>query len=284
MLEIIYSISASTIIFILFRVFGRLNLDVFQAVVFNYFSAFLCGYIFFYSDLQGDWEIENWWYYSLILGALFISIFNLMGRSSNSNGIGLTSIATKISLLISIIFTILFYKEGFTILKILGIIFAAISIVLISFPKKGAKLKESGILIAIFLGSGLIEIVLSIANKSAIHSGISSVFTSVSFLSSGIIGLVVLGIMVATKSKKFCVKSMMAGIVLGIPNFFSIYFLVEALKKSNISTSSVFGIINISIVILSFVIGILAFKEKPKLIHIIGVLAAILSLVLFMYV
>lgn len=284
MLEIIYSISASTIIFILFRVFGRLNLDVFQAVVFNYFSAFLCGYIFFYSDFQGEWEIENWWYYSLILGALFISIFNLMGRSSNSNGIGLTSIATKISLLISIIFTILFYKEGFTILKILGIIFAAISIVLISFPKKGAKLKESGILIAIFLGSGLIEIVLSIANKSAIHSGISSVFTSVSFLSSGIIGLVVLGIMVATKSKKFCVKNMLAGIILGIPNFFSIYFLVEALKKSDISTSSVFGIINISIVILSFVIGILAFKEKPKLIHIIGVLAAILSLALFMYV
>lgn len=284
MTDLIYSISASTIIFVLFRLFGRFNIDVFQAVVFNYFSAFLCGYFFFYESFKGNWEINNWWYYSIILGALFITIFNLMGRSSNSNGIGLTSIATKISLLISIIFTILFYNEGFTLLKVLGIVFAGISIVLISFPKKGAQLNESGILLAIFLGSGLIEIILSICNKTVIHEGNNAIFTSISFLSAGIVGIITLSILLARKKKKFSFKSMLAGLVLGFPNFFSIYFLMASLKPSYFNASSVFGIINISIVILSFVIGILAFKERPKLIHIIGVLAAILSLVLFMYV
>lgn len=284
MTELVYSISASTIIFVLFRLFGRLNIDVFQAVVFNYFSAFLCGYLFFYDDFQGNWEIGNWWYYSIILGALFITIFNLMGRSSNSNGIGLTSIATKISLLISIIFTILFYNEGFTVLKVLGIIFAGLSIILISFPKKGAKLNESGILLAIFFGSGLIEIILSICNKTVINEGNNSIFTSISFLSAGIIGITTLGALIIRKKKKFSAKSMLAGFILGLPNFFSIYFLLAALKPSYFNASSVFGIINISIVILSFIIGIIAFKERPKLIHIIGVLAAILALVLFMYV
>ena len=280
--SLLFSILASTLIFVIFKLFQKFKIDVFQAVVFNYFSAFTCGYLFFNSDFQQDIRLETWWYYALILGTLFIVIFNFMGRSSQSNGIGLTSIATKMSLLISIIFTILYYNESVTIFKILGIISAVASIIFVSFPKKGAKLKESGILLIIFLGSGLIEIIIGLTNKTVISSDLQSVFTASSFLAAGIMGFIVFIIQVLRKKTKFHLKSILAGLILGIPNFFSIYALYVALEGGFLEPSSIFGIMNISIVVLSFIIGILFFKEKVKTIHYFGVIMAIAAIAFFM--
>jgi uncharacterized membrane protein len=84
------------------------------------------------------------------------------------------------------------------------------------------------------------------------------------------------------KKTKFHLKSIIAGLILGIPNFFSIYFIFVTLDEGVFEPSSVFGIMNISIVVLSFVIGILFFKEKVRTIHYIGVVTAIAAIALFM--
>jgi drug/metabolite transporter (DMT)-like permease len=156
------------------------------------------------------------------------------------------------------------------------------SIVFVSFTKKGAKLKESSIVRIIFLGSGLIEIIIGYANKTVITGELQSVFTATSFLAAGTIGVIVFLIQVLRKKTKFHLKSVIAGFILGIPNFFSIYFIFVTLDSGYLEPSSIFGIMNISIVVLSFVIGILFFKEKVKTIHYIGVVMAIAAISLFM--
>jgi len=67
---------------------------------------------------------------------------------------------------------------------------------------------------------------------------------------------------------------------LGLVNFGSLYFIINALNTSKLNSSLVFALINISIVCLSAIIGILYFKEKLNKLNITGIILAILSLFL----
>ena len=56
------------------------------------------------------------------------------------------------------------------------------------------------------------------------------------------------------------------GILLGIPNFYSIYFLMMALNNE-MSGSVFFPTLNCSVIALSSLLGIYLFKEKLRDIH-----------------
>ena len=72
-------------------------------------------------------------------------------------------------------------------------------------------------------------------------------------------------------------KTWLMGIVLGLANFGSMYFLILALNHVDIKTglqamgSIVFGINNIGIVALSVVSGFFFFRERPSAINWIGI-------------
>jgi multidrug transporter EmrE-like cation transporter len=76
------------------------------------------------------------------------------------------------------------------------------------------------------------------------------------------------------------VKDIIAGIALGIPNYFSIYFLIEALRHPTIDSSIVFVINNVSTVLLSTLLGILLFKEHLVRKNKIGIIIAVVSIIL----
>ena len=72
------------------------------------------------------------------------------------------------------------------------------------------------------------------------------------------------------------------GILLGLVNFGSIFFLVKTLNyqhplQGSIDSSVVFGINNIGIVTLSVLLGVLLFKERLSRINIAGILICILA-------
>jgi uncharacterized membrane protein len=74
--------------------------------------------------------------------------------------------------------------------------------------------------------------------------------------------------------------SILGGIALGVPNYFSIFFLLGALQNNAINSASVFTINNVAIVMLSTLLGILLFKEELSLKNWVGISLAILSIVL----
>ena len=86
---------------------------------------------------------------------------------------------------------------------------------------------------------------------------------------------------------KWDIKSLIGGIALGIPNYFSIYFLVKALqemqKEFYMESSSLFMVNNLSIVILSVGIGLVLFREKLDRLKIFGLFLALVSLYLINY-
>ncbi len=286
MIFLLLSILFSSVILVIFKGFERYKIDLFQAIVWNYVTAVSCGFILYGNQWQNSaLTTGNWKLFALICGISFIGIFTVMGKSSQQNGIGSTAIAGKMSLAISIIALIIFYNEALTIWKTIGILAAILSVVLLNFSKnKQEATAKKGILLLliIFLGSGLLDVLLNFAIQPS-NLGIltPNLFSAIGFGIAGCIGLTILGIQLLRKKTVFQFKSILGGIVLGIPNYFSIYLLLKAYSvleaEKNWAQSSILGINNVIIVLVSSLLALLFFKEKMNKIKALGFMTAIIA-------
>ena len=68
------------------------------------------------------------------------------------------------------------------------------------------------------------------------------------------------------------------GILLGIANYCSMYFLLKALRIDGLDSSSVFAINNVAIVAVSTLIGLILFREKISTKNWIGIILAVISI------
>jgi uncharacterized membrane protein len=106
------------------------------------------------------------------------------------------------------------------------------------------------------------------------------VFSASIFLFAAITGLFIFVFRYFKTKQWFNVKDVIGGVCLGIPNYFSIYFLIEALRNPDLDSSIVFVINNVSIVVLSTVVGILLFKEHLFKKNKVGIALAVFSIIL----
>ena len=68
--------------------------------------------------------------------------------------------------------------------------------------------------------------------------------------------------------------------MLGIPNYYSIVYLLKALKTEGLESSTLFTLNNVGVVILSTIFGLILFKEKLILKNWIGIIIAVISIFL----
>ena len=285
MIPLLLSIVSSSFIFVIFKLFPRFGINTFQAIVFNYFTAFSCGVILFGNEWK-DHSLSDasWPIYALISGVLFISLFILMGLSSQKNGVALTSIAGKMSMAVSLIFMILIYREEMSFLKTCGILLAFLGVFLVSFSKNNKDASGSiWMLVILFLGSGLLDFVLNFVQKFHLKQLTPSLFSAFGFGIAGLIGLSVLVYQLITKRSVFQFRNVLAGIALGIPNYFSIFLLMLSYKTTGWTDSTVLAIINVSVVLLSAVTGFIAFKENANTQKIIGLLSAVSAIIILYF-
>ena len=285
MIFLALSIIASTLIFVIFRLFASYNINTLQAIVVNYFVACSCGVIGYQNSIELSAIPQyNWFYYTLALGALFIIVFNLMAITTQRSGLSVVSVATKMALVIPIAFGLWYYKEPLGPFKAAGIVLALIAVYLVAVKKDSGIILQKRNLVfpmLVFLGSGLIDTSLNfLQNDFITDKSLIPLFSSTIFMTAGVIGIMVL---VAQKIKGVLVlefKNIIAGIVLGIPNYFSIYFLVKALRSDLFDSSGIFTINNVGIVIISTLLGIVFFKEQLSIKNWIGITLAIISIAL----
>ena len=90
-------------------------------------------------------------------------------------------------------------------------------------------------------------------------------------------GLYLLGRVVVGK-ESLHLKSILFGIFLGTVNFFGAWFFLKSMGL--FQASFLFPVVNVSVVVLSSLIGITFFKESLKRINIIGVVMAIVAIFL----
>ncbi|MGY0406629.1 EamA family transporter, partial [Pseudoalteromonas sp. SYSU M81241] len=75
-----------------------------------------------------DFTGKPWLIGPILLGVLFIVIFNLMAKTAQVSGVSAASVATKMSLAIPVIVGVLLYGEHLSILQIIGIILALVAV------------------------------------------------------------------------------------------------------------------------------------------------------------
>ncbi|MCB0454306.1 MAG: DMT family transporter [Aequorivita sp.] len=287
MIALTFSIFSSTLIFVAFKLFSKFKINTLQAIVVNYMVACCCGLFFQENTLHfGDISRLSWFPFTLGLGALFIIVFNLMALTTQRSGLSVVSVATKMSVVIPVVFGLLYYKESLGVLKFFGIILALAAVYLASIKTKdGLKIKASNFIfpILVFLGSGIIDTSIKYLEGEYVAKNDIPIFSATLFASAATIGIVIITIKTLKGKFHFQFKNVLGGIGLGIPNYFSIYFLVQALRSGIFDSSGIFTINNVAIVMLSTLTGILLFREKllPK--NWIGICLAILGILLIAF-
>ena len=282
MIFLLLSILFSTGLFVIFKYFGIYKIDVLKAICVNYVVAFILGFLFAERRIPiAEIYLEQWFYGALILGALFVSVFFVMAMTAQKNGVSVASVAGKMSVVIPVFFGIILYNESVTFLKILGIVIALIAVYLSSVKEE--NIQNNGTLlfpILLFLGSGIIDTLLKYIQINYVADQDVSIFSGSLFGIAAFFGFIVLGIKTIKKPVAFGYKNLIAGVVLGVPNYFSIIFLIKALQNKNFESSTLFTINNVAIVVVSTLVGLWLFKEKFSLNNKIGVALAILGIVL----
>lgn len=281
MIALALSIFCSTIIFVLFKLFKKFGIDTFQAIVFNYFTAFIIGVALYHNEWNPNaLQEQTWMFFSAGTSILFIGLFLLMAFSSQSNGVASTSIAVKMSMAISLIIMIISYGEEVSALKTAAILLAILGVFLVSYSGKNKTKMASGwMLLVLFIGSGTLDFTLNLVQKHILKSLTASLFSAISLGLAGIIGSGVLIVRVIQNKTQLRAKNLVAGIILGVPNFFSIYLLLLSYKTTGWTDSTVLAITNVSVVLFSAVIGFLIFSEEANKRKIIGLIAAISAIV-----
>lgn len=281
MIPLLLSILSSSLIFVIFKLFKRYGIDTFQAIVVNYFTAFAIGFTLYgHTWNPACLEQNSWMYFAGICALLFIGLFLIMGKSSQLNGVASTSIAVKMSMAISLIFMIIGYGESVTLLKTIGIGLAFVGVYLVSKPSKSENNQTSALwmLIVLFFGSGALDFILNYVQNTQLDLLKDSLFSAIGFGLAGILGLSILIVRYILGKSKFQFKNIIAGIILGIPNYFSIYLLLRSYETTGWDDSTVLAITNVSVVLLSAIIGFTAFKESTTTQKIIGLVSAIFAI------
>ena len=282
MIFLLLSILFSTGLFVIFKYFGIYKIDVLKAIFVNYIVAFSMG--FFFAERQipiSEIYLQPWFSGALFLGALFVSIFFVMAMTAQKNGVSVTSIAGKMSVVVPVFFGILLYNESVTFLKIVGIIMALIAVYLSSVKEE--KSEKNGTLllpILLFIGSGTIDTLLKYIQENYVADEDVSIFSGSLFGIAGVFAFLILVIKTIKKRESFGYKNIIAGIILGVPNYYSIIFLIKALQNKNFESSTLFTINNVAIVVVSTLVGLFFFKEKFSIKNKIGVAMAILGIIL----
>ena len=282
MIYLLLSILASTIIFIIFKLFEKFQINIFQAIVVNYCIAFTTG-ILSYNGTITISQLPNldWFYYTLILGALFIIVFNLMGLTTQKSGLSVVSVATKMSVVVPVLFGLLYYNESLGTLKLIGIAIALIAVYLTSNKSnQGITVNRKSIVlpILVFIGSGIIDTSIKFLEDTFVAKNDVPLFSAIIFLAAAILGFVFISIQIIKGSFKFEFKNVIAGICLGVPNYFSILVLLYALSYNGIESSVIFPINNMGIVLVSALVSFIWFKEHFSRKNWIGIAVAILSI------
>jgi len=288
MIDLFISVLLFNLLVIFFKLFEKYKIDNLQALITNYIVSFLISCSLIEKDLVfTDFHNQIWFSHALIIGILFISIFNLYAYSTQKIGIALTSVNNKMSFIIPVIASFFIYNdEIFTLNKFVGISLALVGIFLASTKNTGLIFDKKYIwlLIILFLGQGIADIIL---NDSKLYIGNNDLLTFflVLFLSASIFGIIIVSIKSIFGTVKIKFKNIIAGIIFGVPNFYSILYFLKALQSPDLisKTSFVFPLTSVAIVVSTTLVGIFFYNEKLFLRNYIGILIAIISIFIISY-
>lgn len=283
MMYLVLSMLSSAAIMVVFKLFERYRIVTLDAIVVNYGVAAALSFALDPSGIgMHEAMHEAWFGNALIMGVLFISLFNVIGLSAQRIGVSVTTVANKMSLVIPVLYAILFLGESWGIFKIAGLIVALVAVLLSTRKNKQEPIdrRYMSFPLIVFVGSGFIDAFFKYNQVHTLGKNGLEPFTGWIFLTAGTLGLLVWIYRSVFLKKLPARNAILGGIMLGIPNYFSVYFLLKALSMDGLESSVVIPVNNMAIVALGAIAGVLLFQEKLNRWNYIGIGLCFVSILL----
>jgi len=301
MLNFILAVFFTVALYMIMRAYPRYKINSFHAIVFNYYSCVLTG-LFLTPDLHAftnvQWSSEGT-LLTLALGTLFVIAFMFIGLTAQKVSVTAASLAGNMSLVIPVLFGLFIFKNNnkdFTFVNYTGLILALAALALgaIQSPQKQEVIVEkqkSGnvtsllwlLPILTFFGSGTNNTLINYLSSKYYLAGQTTIFMIIACTGAVLIGSVLLLYKVIVNKEKIELRSIAGGLILGVPNFLSLYFLLQALSDFGNSAAYVFPIYNILSMLVSSFAAWVIYKEKLNNYNRLGLALAVVAIILISY-
>ena len=301
MVYLILAILFSTGVFVAMRLFERFKLDNHQALMWNYVFASTTGFLVCKQfDTLPQLVAEPWFGLSIVTGFWFIFTYLLMTASTQRSGVTVTSLSSKLSVVLPTLAGVVLFGERLNFVATLGIVLALVALVLVVGGKKGdatnqgdAKIDsvESSICVStsrkgwligllpvfIFFGTGTGDILMKLTEQRNGADDMSFMIAFIYFIAL-LFGIIIVAYDLIRGRSKWQWKSALGGIGLGVINYFSTYSVYNAMRCFD--NVVLFPIYNIGVVSVTALVGWLLFKEKLTWKNYLGLAIAIIAVIL----
>ena len=285
MIYLVLAILFSTGVFVAMRLFERYKLDNHQALMWNYVFASGTGFaICEHWDTVPQLVAEPWFGLSILTGFWFIFTYILMTASTQRSGVTVTSLSSKLSVVLPILAGVIMFSERLNFVATTGIVLALVALVLV-LGGRNKKTNKTGWIagllpVFIFFGTGTGDILMKITEQQNTVGNLGFMIAFIYFVAL-VFGIIIVVWDIARGKSKWQWKSAAGGIMLGVINYFSTYSVYYAMRCFD--NVVLFPIYNIGVVSMTALVGWLLFKEKLTLKNYIGLVIAVIAVILITF-
>ena len=242
----------------------------------NYVTCIIVGFLMLKDKAQVLHPAGTTLLYGIIGGILFVFTLVIMQRSIEKNGAILSSAFSRLGLVIPLLMSIALFGEQPKPVQYLGILIVLAAVWIINGQKKDRPASIL-LLILVLLGSGLADGMAKIFNQLGDRAQ-DALYILLVFLTAGLITVVLLLNEYKKTGKPGRPRDYLAGIAVGIPNYFSSSLLLRSL--ASLPAFIAYSVFSVGTVLFITLFSMVVFKEKPGKYQLIGLGLIVVSLVL----
>ena len=275
---LLISIACSVAVSVLLKLARKNGIVLAQAGAVNYPVAALLSLVF----LKPDWH--NWqsallpqsWLLAL-LGVLLPSVFVVMGRAAEQAGIVKADAAQRLSLFLPVLAAFTLFGETLSTNKIAGVALAFAALCCLLYKGSGGSSAKGSapLLLGVWAGYGIIDILLKQLAKSAATAD----YLSVMFALAGVL----MAGWLAVRRCRWSRRDIAGGVLLGCLNFTNILFYLKAHKAFKDDPTLVFTAMNMGVIIAGTLVGTLLLREKIHAANAVGIVLALSAVACLSY-
>ena len=277
MLYLILAISCSSLISVILRLSQEKRKSDIGMFIFNYAVCILLGTL--YTPGSGFSLRAEGAALTLGLGAftgvLFLASFVFFQGGIKKNGLVAASIFMKLGVVIPVLTSVLVFRETPRLLQVIGILLSVAAIIVFHYDKGGLGAGSGlGYLILLLVISGFTDSMLNVYSKVG-NGSYSDFFLLLVFVFAALSSVV----LYFARGERMGPWDLLAGVVLGIPNYYSSRFLLRSLQT--VPAVVAYPIYSVGAIVVISLVGILAFKEtlsRQKILGLVLVAAAVAAL------
>jgi len=279
MIYVLLSVVCSVLVSVLLKLARRTEVDVGQAIAWNYVVTSALTAWLLQPTLASLREPGVPWLALAALGLLLPTIFLALAASVRHAGIVRSDAAQRLSLLLSLLAAFALFGEQLTVPKGIGVALGLLALLCMVW-RSGQGTVEHGAAcwlypLAVFGGFGVIDILFKRVALAGVPLGAS---LQAMFALALLVAFAMQLWRRAHGQMRFTARSALAGMLLGLANFGNILFYLRGHRALPQHPALVFASMNLGVVTLGALVGLLLFRERLSRLNLGGVVLALLAI------